>query len=604
MAKRPVSWNPFRVLFKLFPATNIGPREGYSAVWCIITTLALSLLAEHLGANTIHSAIATSGVKFYHLDVVTSVVATVVLTIFCQWATDHHWTKDPSDILWHSPVLYKGSWVFLLILTSSCSAFVRVLLGSTHYIGLLLNWMLISYWGAFILERPLGLKEKEQQKDATPGNIVREMALPNSSYSEGPTCVSQNLVSFIKDSGGQKDIVGTGFILRADKSRWIVTAEHVYRNSNIIARWGTTKYFNVYTLEEEGKLKPYINTTHDYVMLEMDDKLHSMFGGGLEHIVPKPKYEEIFVPHAFSDRVVLSKGNSFTRPRAIGGPLRHTATTFEGCSGSPMLVKLHNGFSVFGIHLGADVRQTENYGCYFGLVSVINEDLKAAKFQNAFSTSQESAQPNSMRGKKRHFSDEDEDSFEEIYPDFDEVFGDANYDYYNDGSADAWIVRPRRKRGTKRSSSDLNQEAKLAANAQRVLAAHKSKPYEKTPQPGPSNAPAAKPVNLKDLAESVTTISSLTSGTTPNRPTVSTVLQEKQSIGLQNPKKQKKAGGQLHGQKVQQEQSNPNPLRLMSQQIGALSLPELQEIIKLLPKAHVLKRSLSASKTRGGTRKS
>jgi hypothetical protein len=589
---------------KLFPATNIGPREGYSAVWFITTTLALSLVVEYLGVIDFHSANATSGVAHFHLDVVLSVFLTVFITMFCQWFTDHHWTKDPSDILWHSPVLFKGSWVFLLCLMVFCSTFVRVLFGSTDYVALSLNWAFISYWGAFVLERPIGLREREPPKESNiPGAIVREMSMPNSSYSRSPSCVSQNLVSFIKDSGGNKDLIGTGFILKADKTRWIVTAEHVFRNSNCIVRWGgSSKPSNIYTLEEEGLLKPYVNTTHDYVMLEMDGKLHSMFGGGLEHIVPKPKYEEVFVPHAFSDRVILSKGNSYTRPKANGGPLRHTASTFEGCSGAPMLVKLHNAYSVFGIHLGADVRQTENYGCYFGLVSLVNDDLIAAKYQNAFSTNQESAQPNSMRGKKRHFSDDEEESFEELYPDYEAIFGDARYDYYNSGDTDSWLVRPRRRRGTKRISSDLDQEAKLKANAQRVLASHKSQPYVAPKSaPVPKTPPVSKPASLKDRAESVTTISSLTSGPTPNSPTVSTVHQEKQSTGLPHPKGQKKAGGPLRGQKVQQERSNPNPLRSMSQQIGGLSLTQLQEVIKLLPKDHVLKGSLLPSKTRGGT---
>lgn len=608
MEYQPVSWNPFSVFSFLFRTRNVAKRQGRVALWLFAVVYATLLTAEWISLPQQFFA-PTEGLL---LDPTAlfgfSVANGIFIMVLCQWYTDHHWAVNAPRILGHSPVLFRESYYAQRVFVVSFALFARF--ACSPLAGYFIQWLSLTYHCGFTLERPVGLKEKPPGELA-PQSLIQEMALANSAFCNCPNSTSNQLVTFIKEDNGVKAPIGTGFVLRADKSRWIVTAEHVWRRANMISRWGSTKAYNLYELESSGKIKPYVNTSNDYVMLEMVPELHSAFGGGLEHIVPKVKYEEIYVPHAYSDRVVLSKGNSYTRLKVSGGSLRHTASTIEGCSGAPLLVKLHNDYRVFGLHLGADPRLNENYGCYFGLVSLAEDSFRAERFSKAFTT-QESAQPNSQRGNKRYYSDEEE-NWEELYDEYDQVFGDENNDYYSDGRSDVFIVR--RRRGKKHGFSRLYEESGPLDLAQRPLS-FPSVPVKTTvtptpvqtklpPHPANSKLVSAKsevgPTQpLKDQAESANTISSQTSGNTPKVP-ASTSPQEKPSTGTPSPKLVKQAGKPLATPKAPAGQSKATFSKSLKKQLGQMSLEQLQELTKQLPKGHVLRKHLLPSKTQGGT---
>jgi hypothetical protein len=301
------------------------------------------------------------------------------------------------------------------------------------------------------------------------------MAQPGSTSAKACDLVEKNLVSFYnKGDKGELVFIGTGFIVQVDKDRYLVTAHHVYQDAFLVGRPHDSSSLVDYMAEvEKGNFSPFISIRYDYVMLKIAPSLHSRFGAGFKHMVPRYSYSEIFVPAILNDGRTLSyKGRSFTYYEKVHSPkpLRHTATTYKGCSGGPVLVYGNGKYQVIGIHLGADDLVGHNFGVYFGLVHMSDDVENIERLSDKFF---ESAVPKDRRGKVYYASDEEA---AELRSDDEPIMGDEWYDIYPDSRQQTFIAVRKGKGGKKTQRRFSDQENYESTRAKVV-------PTEPTEQP-------------------------------------------------------------------------------------------------------------------------
>lgn len=291
-------------------------------------------------------------------------ILSFVLSIGLELLGHHNADKVPGKYLlessycvmrWAVLSIQVFALYFLLIFTEEGAWYAPVVVG-------LSTW----YQARFQVEQPFTLDYSDLFPKEAVGTSdgVLEMAQTGSLQTSMPTQVAKNLVEFLvfHPTNGRQ-VVGCGFVFKADNRKYAVTAHHVWTAATHFSRSGVMKpCFAISDFQVDQ------NTWEDFVLINLTDEVNSQFGSGFDHIVPKLSYELVQIPVRTTAGDFLFGGKCWLKTGQKGKALNHSVSTTYGCSGSPILVLDNNVYKVIGVHLGARIRDGCNYGSYFGFL--------------------------------------------------------------------------------------------------------------------------------------------------------------------------------------------------------------------------------------------